>query len=213
MEVIPVINCPDAACVEEKLNILRPFYPAGGLVHLDVTDGAFSVHTTWQDSAGWTAMHPPFTLEVHLMVKRPEEFVGPWVAAGAKRLIIHVESLSRATAEALADMARAHGAELMLAANPETPIAAFEPYADLFSEFQILAVPPGPAGQELMPVVFEKISALKNMWPNVIIEVDGGINPKTAAAVKAAGADVITSGAYIFNSGDPNKAYEELKSI
>jgi ribulose-phosphate 3-epimerase len=213
METIPVINCPDAACAAEKLQRLKTFYAPDGFVHLDITDGDFSTHPTWQDPAGWAAMQVPFSLEVHLMVRKPEEFVGPWLAAGAKRLIVHVESLNRETAEAIADMAREHGAELMLAENPETPVEALRPYFDLFPSFQILATPPGPGGQELMPVAFEKISALRRERPDAIIEVDGGINPETARKVKEAGASLVASGAYIFNAADPKKAYEELKKI
>lgn len=212
MQVIPVINCPDAACATGKLARLSVFYPTAGFVHLDVTDGIFSTHHAWFNVAAWEALSSPFALEAHLMVQKPEEFVGQW-AACAKRLIVPVESLSRETAEAIRDMAQRHGVTMMLSENPETPPEAFQPYFDLFAAFQILAVHPGPPGQDFMPVALEKIATLRRLKPDAIIEVDGGINVTTARQVKAAGADIVTSGSYILEAEDPKKAYEELKNI
>ena len=100
----------------------------------------------------------------------------------------------------------------MLASDPETPIEALRPYFGLFSEFLALAVHPGPAGQSFNLSVIEKIRALKQEGA-IMIEVDGGMNPETVKLVKKAGANMVASGAYIFNAPDPQKAYEELKNI
>jgi ribulose-phosphate 3-epimerase len=182
-------------------------------VHLDVTDGVFSPHETWADAVAWTALAAPFKLEVHLMVRKPEEFVGPWLAAGAKRLIVHTESLAWESAEAIANTCRKHDAELMLSFNPETPVEAGNAFMSLFSEFQILAVHPGPGSQKFMPVALEKISAIRMKFPHAIIEVDGGIVPDVARAVKDAGADTATSDHFIWGGDDPGNAYGELKQI
>ena len=77
----------------------------------------------------------------------------------------------------------------------------------------MLAVQPGPVGQEFLPFVCEKIKFLREEFPDAIIEVDGGMNPETAGQVKEAGADTIVSASYIFNAVDPKKAYEELCTI
>jgi ribulose-phosphate 3-epimerase len=213
MQIIPVINCPDAACVQDKLARLSDFYPADGWVHLDVTDGEFSTHATWADPEGWAALGSSLSLEVHLMVARPEEFLGPWIAAGAKRIIVHVESITRESAEAMIEVAGKHGVGLMLAINPETPLESAQPYFDLFAAFQILAVRPGPAGQEMISGTSEKILALRQMKPNAIIEIDGGINSATTKLMKAAGANIVAVGTYIFSAEDPMEAYAELKNI
>ena len=213
MHVIPVVNCPDAECAKAKFAVLKSFYEPGGFVHFDVTDGIFAGHATWETPTGWGTLAEPYLLEAHLMVARPEAHVGPWVAAGAKRLILPVESMKADIADAVLEMAQSHSVPIMLAANPETPVEAFLPYLAQFSMFQILAVHPGPSGQEILSGIPEKIAALRRAKPDAIIEVDGGVNPATARLVKEAGADIIASGSYIFNAPDPKAAYEELKNI
>ena len=94
MKVIPVINCPDVACVQKKLAIAKTFLPDGAMVHVDVTDGSFSAHRTWADPMEWGKLRSPFALEVHLMVDHPEQYVDNWLVAGARRLIVHAETLT-----------------------------------------------------------------------------------------------------------------------
>jgi ribulose-phosphate 3-epimerase len=212
MTVVPVINCPDAACVEKTIGCAQKFLHSGDWVHLDVTDGVFSTHETWHDPAAWTAMKIPFNFEVHLMVAHPEDYVTSWCAAGAKRIIVHVETMTSESARDILAVCREKGAEVMLASNPGTPIEALKPYFDLFSEFLVLAVHPGPAGQSFNPSVLEKIKALRREGA-IIIEADGGMNPLTAKLAKDAGANAVASGAYILNASDPKKAYGELREL
>ena len=213
MQVIPVINCPDVACVREKLTRAKSFLTTGDWLHLDVTDGKFSTHVTWSDAGAWAAMAVPFQLEVHLMVQHPEEYIGTWLAAGAKRFVVHVESLTWESAEAIAATCRDHGVPVLLSFDPETPVESGDVYANLFSMFQILAVRPGSGSQTFMPVALEKISALHAKFPHATIEVDGGMTPDVARTVKNAGADSITSDHFIWSAEDPEKAYGELKGI
>lgn len=213
MYVIPVINCPDAACARRKLAALAAFYPANQFVHLDITDGVFSKHETWQDPVGWAALGAAFPLEAHLMVERPVDYAGPWIAAGARRLVIPVESVARESLEAIVEIAHAHDVEIALSLNPETPINVLKPYFDLIASFQILAVHPGPAGQAMIPGMFEKTAELRRVKPDAIIEFDGGVNPSTAKQAKDAGADVVASGSYIFDAADAKTAYETLEKI
>ncbi len=215
MDVITVINCPDRACVEEKIAAAKKFMRTDDWIHIDVTDGIFSAHATWHDPAAFAAMGIPFNKEVHLMVARPEDYIAAWRAAGAQRIIVHVETITVASARnilAAAGGEKGTGATVMLASNPDTPIEALNPYLGLFSEFLVLAVRPGPAGQSFDPSALEKIKFLKREGA-IMIEVDGGMNPETAALVKDAGADTIASGAYIFGSADPAKAYEALRVL
>ena len=212
MNISLVINCPDQTCVERKIAVAKKFLHAGDWVHIDITDGIFSTHTTWNDPATWAGMGIPFDLEVHLMVAHPEDRITSWCAAGAKRIIVHVETMAPESARNILAICREKGAEAMLASSPETPIEALKSYLGLFSDFFVLAVRPGPAGQSFNPSVLEKIKFLKREGA-IMIEVDGGMNPETVKLVKDAGANIVASGAYIFNASDPKKAYEELKKI
>lgn len=213
MKVIPVINCPDVECVRGKLEVLKTFLPEGELVHLDVVDGSFAPHKTWADPLEWVRLKAPFNMEVHLMVDHPEQYIDDWLAAGARRLIIHVESLNRESMhEILTATARYH-VEVVLSSKPESETEDIVPYLKHFHFFQVLAVQPGPSGQEFLPFIADKVQFLREELPDATIEVDGGMNLETAARVKEVGADIIVSSSYIFNSADPKKAYEELSAV
>lgn len=213
MNVIPGINCPDIACVRERIEIARSFLKEGDLMHLDVTDGSFTAHRTWADPLEWVKLKPPFALEAHLMVDRPEEYADNWLTAGARRLIVHAESLTRQSMHAILSAAQHHHAAVMLSSKPSTSAEDLEPYLRHFREFQVLAVEPGPSGQVYEPFNDDKIRFLKEEFPNATIEVDGGMNALTAWRVKALGAETIVSTSYIFDTADPKKAYVELVSI
>jgi ribulose-phosphate 3-epimerase len=213
MQIIPVLNCLDRESAEEKIAVAKKFLKHGDFLHIDVADGAFTFHKTWNDAAGWTALHPSFPLEVHLMVEHPDALIAPWLAAGAKRFIVHIETVDEDALKSITAKCKAGGAELMLSSNPETPADEFTPYLHDVSCFQILAVNPGLAGQKFLPLTLEKVKWLKAARPDAIIEVDGGITPEWALRAKDAGADIVVSASYIFGSDDPERAYAELKKI
>jgi len=212
MYVIPVINCKDIECVQKKVALAKTFLEPQHFIHIDVTDGLFAPKV-WNDSEGWKKLSPPFAAEVHLMMERPEDYLGGWVSAGVKRCIVHVESLTKESFHEMNDLCERNGVELMLSSNPDTTIEEIEPYIQHFAFFQVLAVRPGPAGQPFMDSVLEKIRFLREQMPDATIEVDGGMNPATARLAEAAGADTIVSDNYIFSGADPKAAYEELKAI
>lgn len=213
MKVIPVINCQDADCARKKIEIARTFLETGDLLHLDVTDGSFATYRTWADPLEWVKLQSPFGLEVHLMVDHPEEYVDNWLVAGARRLIVHVESLNPRSMHEILSLAERHHVEVMLSSKPESEAEDIEPYAKHFHLFQVLAVQPGPPGQLYLPFIDDKIRFLREEFPDATIEVDGGMSPLTVWRVKALGADAVVSSSYIFDGGDPKKAYEELSAI
>lgn len=222
IEIIPVINCPDFECVVRKLRIIEKF---SEWAHLDIADAKFTFHRNWDEPQKWKEIGTKAKLEVHLMVEEPEREVKKWLEAGARRIIVHLEALEdkkfrgeserpELVAEFIAGECEKHGAEAGLGVNSETPVERIFPYLDKFNFFLFLAqVHPGPAGQKFLPMILGKIKTLRKEFPKAKIEVDGGINPETARAAKAAGADILTSGTFILESPDPKKAYEVLKRI
>jgi ribulose-phosphate 3-epimerase len=213
MRVIPVLNCANKGEAEEQFGVLETFLKKGEFVHVDIADGVFTFHKTWNDPEGWVALRSPFPLEVHLMVEHPEKLIAPWLAAGAKRFIVPIEAIDRDSFCAVVEQCKTGHAALMLSSNPETPPEDFAPYLHDISQFQVLCVTPGLAGQKFLPLALEKAKWLKYALPDAIIEVDGGITPETAEWAKDAGADIIVSASYVFRSKDPKKAYETLKKI
>lgn len=210
MEIIPVINCDDIQCVSERVNKAREF---SKWVHLDVSDARFTFGKSWGDASAWLEIGKGVSAEIHLMVEEPEKVVGSWLEAGAKRLIIHVETINEHSFEDIADAAKKYNAELMLAISPETPVEKLKPYFGKVSKFQVLAVHAGPAGQKFLPLVLDKVRFLRKELPDVTIEVDGGMNLGTAKLVKDAGADIVTAATYIFNSDNPAARYDELRRV
>ncbi len=169
MEVIPVINCPDAECAREKITAAGTFLPEGSFLHLDVTDGAFTFHKAWNRPTEWANLRAPYKLEVHLMVERPEREIDAWLAAGAARFIVHVETIhERSVKEILAKCAR-RGAGVMLSSRPETSVKKMEPYLPRFTAFQVLSVHPGPAAQKFLPLTLKKVEWLRRKALDVII--------------------------------------------
>lgn len=220
-KVLPSINChfgDDKAVAARIRDIEKIFAKAGTpageqMAHFDIADGAFTFNKSWDEPEGLAELNPGFPFEAHLMVENPRPTVERWLAAGAKRVVVHLEAAPLPLFAEIAVMAQEAGAEAVLALNPETPIASAVPYFNSTSSFLILAVHPGLSGQKFLPLVLTKVKFLRREVPNAKIEVDGGMNPEAARAAIDAGADSLVSGSDIFDNSDPEGEYEILRSI
>lgn len=215
MKVIPTINCDTFACVAKRIKEAQTFLPKGGWLQIDVSDGAFNPNRSWNDPekfAKWLKEKKIISInfEVHLMVVDPKPWVMRWLEAGAKRVIVHVEAIGEKDILFLKGFGKG---KVGIALTPATPLKKAEPYIKHFNFVQLLAVKPGYSGQKFERKVLEKIVYLKALHPQVIIEIDGGVNDTTAPSIKDAGADIIVSGSYIFDTPDKKAAYKELKRI
>jgi ribulose-phosphate 3-epimerase len=228
MIAIPSINCGDFSCIREKFEIVNSL--GSKWAHLDITDGKFSKYKTWNNPAelGSWLKNEKFEMnfEVHLMVQNPERVSEDWLKAGVKRLIVHLEAIRDANIRmhtndtngdsklnSILEKCANYEVELVVALRPETPADAILDFADSIFMIQLLAVSPGPSGQEFNQKILEKMEYLKERLPDVLIEVDGGINPETARLAARAGADIVVAGSYIFNHRNPSAAFRELEII
>jgi len=207
VEIIPSINVRTFEEVKERIKKVEPYVK---WVHLDVTDGVFSKHLTWHDPRDLTALDTKLNIEVHLMVEEPEKIIEQWLIEPVKRIIVHLEAVSKM--EFLITKCREAGTEIGLAINPETFWGKLEPWFGKVDLFQILAVHPGPSEQQIAEDTFDKIAHLRKSCPKCIIEVDGGINLATAKKAVGCGASLLVAGAYIFNHPSPKMAIRELKA-
>lgn len=196
----------------EKFAGLSPDASVGaGWIHLDVVDGKFAPNLTWNSSREAGIMKQELGImnwEIHLMVVDPEMVAKDWLEAGVKRLIVHLES--NVDTKNLYELCKKYEAELFLAVGPEGKAEELALARNVADGFQILTVSPGKAGQSFGEESLKKIRFLRHKFPDVKIEVDGGINPKTAKLAKQAGADIFVSASYILNADEPKKAYEDL---
>jgi ribulose-phosphate 3-epimerase len=126
----------------------------------------------------------------------------------AETAIIHVEAVEDIP-EAI-KVTGDHGLGTFLAINPDTPVDAVAPHLSRLDGVLVMTVQPGRYGSRFLPWCLGKVEALRAMDGELVIEVDGGMNPETAAMAVEVGADVVAAGSYIVASDDPMKAYTRL---
>jgi ribulose-phosphate 3-epimerase len=189
---------------------------AGGAdrIHVDVMDGHF-VPNLSMGPVVVRGLRPVtrLPLEVHLMVADPAQFVEGFLKAGADTLIVHQEVV--ADNHPLLDEVRGRGKKIGVAINPGTPVEALDPYLPDIDLALCMTVWPGFGGQAFLPESPGRIAALRELIarrnPKCELEVDGGIDLRTAAVCAKAGAGVFVAGTSIFGAkAGPRAATAEL---
>ena len=215
METIisPSILSADFANLERDI---RRVTDAGAKwVHIDVMDGHFVPNITI--GAPVVKSLRKITnamLDVHLMISEPQKYVKDFIAAGSDIITFHLEAQKDLTLDIIKEI---KSADIMagLSIKPKTPIdeiKKFIPYLDLVL---IMTVEPGFGGQRFMHDCVQKIADVKEYArilkkENLYIQVDGGINDKTANICKNLGANSLVAGSYIFGSADIVSALKSL---
>lgn len=172
-------------------------------IQIDVMDGRFVPNITFGTLAV-EALRPStkLTLETHLMVQPPEEFIEKFARAGADTIIVHQESTLHL--HGALQQIRALGKKAGVALNPSTPAALIYEVLPLVNLVLVMTVNPGFGGQSFIPETLGKIrevrSALRLRGLDCEVEVDGGINLETALRVVEAGADVLVAGSSVYDS-------------
>ncbi|MFP5363892.1 MAG: ribulose-phosphate 3-epimerase [Thermoleophilia bacterium] len=206
--VAPSILSADFADLAAQV---REVMDAGArVIHCDVMDGHFVPPITFGPmvvSALRESLPDDAYLDVHLMIEAPEKHVGEFAKAGADGITIHVESTPHIdyTLSAIRDA----GCKAGLVVCPATPPDHFG-QAELDLAL-IMTVNPGWGGQTFLRNQLDKIRRVREMLGDgVPIEVDGGVNPQTAAECAEAGATWFVAGSAIFNSDDPAGKFREI---
>lgn len=179
-------------------------------VHLDIMDGHFVPNISFGPGiVAALRQESPLYFDVHLMVSRPLDFVPAMVKAGADLITFHVESESpvKETLQAIHEA----GCQAGLVLKPGTPAQAVRDMLPLCDVVLVMTVEPGFGGQTFMEDMMPKVTQLKKWAPQVLVEVDGGINPQTAVKCVKAGADVLVAGTSVFRAPDVKEAIEALK--
>jgi ribulose-phosphate 3-epimerase len=185
-------------------------------LHIDVMDGHFVPNIT----IGIPVIESirkvtDITLDVHLMIDKPERYIEAFVKAGADLLTVHPESTIHL--HRTVSMIKEQGIKAAVALNPSSPLDVLQYVLRDLDMVLIMSVNPGFGGQSFIPSMVEKIRTLKeiktNMNGNFLIQVDGGINHINAQEVVKAGADVLVAGSAIFKADDPNYIIKKLKSL
>lgn len=185
-------------------------------LHIDVMDGHFVPNITIGPVVVKSIKkHSKLFFDVHLMISNPEKYWESFYKAGADLIVFHSEVLY--DKKLLIEQIRKTGIKVGVSIKPKTPINDILDILPLVDVVLIMTVEPGFGGQSFMYDMVNKISDLKKIIDNnkydCLIEVDGGINDKTAKVCIDAGADILVSGSYIFAAEHPQQVLKGLKSI
>ena len=185
-------------------------------LHIDIMDGDFVPNISFGPMLyqGLRAQSK-LVFDVHMMVTNPERYVDQVVKAGADVVTVHVEAtphIHRAL-----QLIKAAGAKAGVVINPGTPVSAIEAVLGQVDQVLVMTVNPGFGGQAFIPETLDKVRQLaalrQKQGHSYLIEVDGGVNDKTAADCLAAGADILVAGSYVFGYSDPAQAIQTLKDL
>ncbi|MDD4238917.1 MAG: ribulose-phosphate 3-epimerase [Desulfotomaculaceae bacterium] len=183
-------------------------------LHIDVMDGHFVPNITIGPLVV-KALRPKvkMCLDVHLMIENPDLYIGDFINAGADLVTVHAET--GAHLHRTLSLIKDKGALAGVALNPATPPSAIEYILPLVDLVLLMTVNPGFGGQAFIPEVLPKIRAIKSMLEErglaAEIQVDGGINRETAAAVVKAGATVLVAGSAVFGGSDIARSIMEIR--
>ncbi len=206
VEIAPSILAADFGALRDQVGLVKG--AGASIIHVDVMDGQFVPPLSMGPQVCEALRDLGLHLEVHLMVDRPETIqVESFAKAGAGTIIIHAEA-TPAVDYAL-DLIRSHGCHAGLAVNPATPLAIYEEVSPDLA--LCMTVNPGWGGQSFIPSSVAKIERLRAIvGPDVVVEVDGGVDVATAASCVAAGADRLVAGSAIFGEDDPVRAFNNI---
>lgn len=181
-------------------------------LHLDVMDGCFVPNITF--GAGFIKALRPLSdkvFDVHLMIQAPDDKIEWFAEAGADIITVHAEAC-RNLPHTLEHI-RSLGCKAGVSLKPETPAKVLEALLDKIDVVLVMTVNPGFGGQKFMLPQLEKISEVKQLigHRNIVVEVDGGINPQTAVLAKEHGADVLVAGTAVFAGGNYKQNIDALR--
>jgi ribulose-phosphate 3-epimerase len=191
-----------------------------GMMHLDVMDGSFvSNISIGQPVIRQIRKSSQLFLDVHLMIKNPDRHIDSFIESGADLICVHAEECPHLSWTL--NHIKQSGRKAAVALNPSTPISVIENVLCYLDMVLLMTVNPGFGSQKFLGEILFKIISLKAMiqdyinysrdFRNIDIEVDGGINPDTAASVVKAGANILVLGSAIFKSGNPGETVRKVK--
>ena len=201
--IVPSVLSADFACLKKSM---RGLEHSAGWVQLDVMDGHFVPNLSFGPHvAKGLRVVTPLALDAHLMVERPDLFIPGFAAAGVSLITVHEEA--RADIGACLKKISSLGLACGLALRPKTPLSRALKYLNRLDLLLLMTVEPGFGGQEFMSGLLPKIAAARRAIGEsgrpVWLQVDGGINGRTALAAVKAGADSLVMGSAVFSRPDP----------
>ena len=185
-------------------------------IHLDIMDGVFVPNITF-GFAIIKAIHnySKKPLDVHLMIVKPERYIEKFAESGANIITVHYETCPHL--HRTIQQIRQTGAKAGVALNPHTDVSLLKPILRDIDMVLIMTVNPGFGGQKFIEGSYQKIMDLraltKDINPDLLIQVDGGVSTDNIKQLHKAGVDVFVAGTFIFKSENPIVTINQLKNI
>ncbi len=209
--VISASSLPAGRNMSSQIEYLNRVQNYGAdMYHFDVMDGSYtryqSIDYTYIEQLREKSV---LLFDTHLMVNEPDKVVSKYIKYGSDIITFHIEVLQEDKILQLIKKIKKAGKMVGLAVDLNTDIEQIDKYLDKINMVLIMSVQTGKTGQEFDKSALKKIKHVRNLNKDILIEVDGGINDKTAPQCIRAGADILVSGSYIYN----NDVYDAVQNL
>ncbi|MBU0766517.1 ribulose-phosphate 3-epimerase [Patescibacteria group bacterium] len=207
--IAPSILSADLSKLQEEVDSIEQF---ADWLQIDVMDGQFVPNLSF-GAPVIKNLKTKLLLDIHLMVEDPQERIEEFLKAGAKHITFHAETVKGTDArKSLIKAIRDGGATAGIAINPDTPLDEVEDVLGEVDLLLVMSVNPGFGGQNFITEVLEKVRTAREKFPDLMIQMDGGVDSETASKCIKAGANNLVSGSFIFKASDREAAITSLRS-
>lgn len=181
---------------------------AADLIHVDVMDYHFVPNLTF-GAPVIRCIKTKLPLDCHLMVEDPQKYLEELAEIGVASVTVHYEACS--DLQKVITKIKELGMKAAVALNPPTGVEVLKDILPGLEMVLVMSVNPGFGGQRFIDLAIDKIKQLKSLRPDLLVEVDGGVNADTAKLCREAGADILVAGSYVFHAKDRIAAINSLR--
>ena len=213
--VAPSILAADFKKLGEEIALVESL--GAEYLHFDVMDGHFVPNISFGVPVleSISKCHQMIN-DVHIMISEPKKYIEKFANAGADIITFHYEACEdQDEVQDVIDMIHSFGLKAGLSIKPNTPVEVVQPFLEDLELVLVMSVEPGFGGQSFIPESLDKISYLRKLIDLngylCLIEVDGGINEKTAKLCREAGVNILVAGSYLFGKPDIEERMELLR--
>ena len=212
VQIAPSMLSADFLHLQKDVEMVNEY---ADLFHLDIMDGVFVPNLSYGfpivEAIAKSARKP---LDVQLMIVSPEKYIERFAKAGADMISFHLNATENPSM--VLSQIRSLGLKAGLAINPDIEVESLFPYLEQADYILIMSVFAGFGGQKFIETTYERVRTLKNELDsrgiNIPIEVDGGVSPTNASALRQSGVEILVAGSAVFKSSNPAATIASMKA-